>query len=91
MSCDCYKIGGPFIAEDPDCPLHGCEGYEKKIEKAEEKIAQLTAENTELRQELEGWWEEAHDDACTNMKDCASYGGEKRCYRPRPEILGDRT
>lgn len=21
--CECYKIGGPFIAEDPDCPVHG--------------------------------------------------------------------
>ena len=23
--CDCYRIGGPFIAEDPDCPTHGTE------------------------------------------------------------------
>jgi len=23
MSCDCYKIGGPWIAVDPDCPVHG--------------------------------------------------------------------
>lgn len=23
MSCECYKIGGRFIAEDPDCPIHG--------------------------------------------------------------------
>ena len=23
MSCECYMIGGPFIAEDPDCPIHG--------------------------------------------------------------------
>lgn len=21
--CQCYQIGGPFIAEDPDCPAHG--------------------------------------------------------------------
>lgn len=21
--CDCYQIGGPWIAEDPDCPTHG--------------------------------------------------------------------
>ena len=21
--CDCFRIGGPFIAEDPDCPIHG--------------------------------------------------------------------
>lgn len=23
MSCQCYRIGGPFIAEDPECPAHG--------------------------------------------------------------------
>lgn len=22
-TCQCYRIGGPFIAEDPDCPVHG--------------------------------------------------------------------
>ena len=21
--CECYQIGGPWIAEDPSCPLHG--------------------------------------------------------------------
>lgn len=21
--CECYKIGGRFIAEDPECPIHG--------------------------------------------------------------------
>jgi len=21
--CECYQIGGPWIAEDPDCPEHG--------------------------------------------------------------------
>jgi hypothetical protein len=23
MSCECHQIGGPFIAEDPDCVVHG--------------------------------------------------------------------
>ena len=23
MSCECYQVGGRFIAEDPDCPAHG--------------------------------------------------------------------
>lgn len=23
MSCQCHQIGGPFIAEDPDCFEHG--------------------------------------------------------------------
>lgn len=21
--CECYQVGGPFIAEDPECPKHG--------------------------------------------------------------------
>ena len=21
--CECYQVGGPFISEDPDCPIHG--------------------------------------------------------------------
>lgn len=21
--CECYRIGGKFIAEDPNCPVHG--------------------------------------------------------------------
>jgi hypothetical protein len=41
MSCQCYKIGGPFIAEDPDCPAHGIDGCEKKLEKAELRIIEL--------------------------------------------------
>lgn len=24
--CECYQIGGRFIAEDPDCPVHGTSG-----------------------------------------------------------------
>ena len=24
--CECYQIGGPFIAEDPECPIHGMNG-----------------------------------------------------------------
>jgi hypothetical protein len=23
VSCECYQVGGRFIAEDPDCPAHG--------------------------------------------------------------------
>ena len=37
--CECYRIGGPFIAEDPDCPIHGREAQER------EKLA--TAEKEE--------------------------------------------
>jgi len=30
MSCQCHQIGGPFIAEDPDCPAHGLRAQERK-------------------------------------------------------------
>lgn len=31
MSCQCFQIGGPFIAEDPDCPAHGREAQEESV------------------------------------------------------------
>lgn len=30
MSCQCHQIGGPFIAEDPDCPAHGREAQRRQ-------------------------------------------------------------
>jgi hypothetical protein len=30
--CDCYRIGGPWIAEDPNCPTHGTEARIKSEE-----------------------------------------------------------
>ncbi len=41
MSCECYRVGGPFIAEDPDCPAHGVDGYAAKLDRAEARIAEL--------------------------------------------------
>jgi len=34
MSCQCYQIGGPFIAEDPDCPAHGLEAQREAQQEA---------------------------------------------------------
>lgn len=30
--CECYKIGGPWIAEDPDCPVHGTDAQRQRDE-----------------------------------------------------------
>lgn len=30
MTCVCYTIGGPFIAEDPDCPQHGTDAITRR-------------------------------------------------------------
>lgn len=37
--CECYKIGGPWITFDPDCPEHGyaAQDREKQLEEDEEK------------------------------------------------------
>lgn len=40
MSCECYKIGGRFIAEDPDCLVHGREAVEER-ERVEKRIRDL--------------------------------------------------
>lgn len=32
MSCQCFMVGGPFIAEDPDCPEHGTEAQRLREE-----------------------------------------------------------
>jgi hypothetical protein len=51
MACECYKIGGPFIAEDPDCLEHGVNGYAERLERAEAIIDVLTKENERLKKE----------------------------------------
>lgn len=58
MMCDCYKIGGPWIAEDPDCPVHGTEAQREQRDREDrdaavnERLAQLEAEVAELRKKV---------------------------------------
>lgn len=35
--CECYQIGGRFIAEDPDCPIHGTEAQQTEQQAYDEK------------------------------------------------------
>lgn len=35
--CECFQIGGPFIAEDPACPIHG-ESSRGRTERLEEIV-----------------------------------------------------
>ena len=32
--CQCYQIGGPFIAEDPECPTHGTKAQADEARRA---------------------------------------------------------
>ena len=49
-SCQCHQIGGPFIAEDPDCPYHQRGGAQDQIEVLESRVHEL--EQLALKQ---GW------------------------------------
>lgn len=49
--CQCHQIGGPFIAEDPNCPEHGTEAQHRRDRKAE---LQEQADKATTVEELRG-------------------------------------
>ena len=51
MKCEyqCYEVGGPWIAENPDCPVHGTEAQreEKQRDRTKERLyQQITMSDT---------------------------------------------
>jgi hypothetical protein len=40
MSCECYRVGGRFIAEDPACDVHGsaAQAEQQRSENLKESI-----------------------------------------------------
>lgn len=38
MSCECFKIGGPWITFDPNCEAHGYEAQRREREREEREI-----------------------------------------------------
>ena len=59
MRCECYRVGGPFIAEDPDCPIHGYEAQAREKEERayreseEEKQNELLARIIALEEKID--------------------------------------
>ena len=62
--CDCYKIGGPWIAEDPDCPVHGREAqWQREQDEAahqslEDRVAaleEIVTRQTDIIRQLAEW------------------------------------
>lgn len=51
-SCRCFKVGGPFIAEDPDCPRHGLEAQIEASER-EARESSLEAKNASTQEQLD--------------------------------------
>lgn len=39
--CECFQIGGPFISEDPDCPVHGANRTNDEVIDLHEKAVEL--------------------------------------------------
>lgn len=39
----CHKVGGPWVAENPACPVHGVEGQRREVqrEQFEDKLLQI--------------------------------------------------
>ena len=55
---DCHQVGGPWIAENPDCPVHGGVGG---LANERPMSDRLTEAVERYRDALE---DEAYDDAC---------------------------
>ena len=54
--CECYMIGGPWIAEDPNCPFHG---YAAQREREEMESA-----NRSIEDRLQTLEEKMHEAMC---------------------------
>lgn len=55
FTCECHRIDGPWIAEDPNCPRHGVEATIRanKIDNLRVRIENLaSAEVRELLNEI---------------------------------------
>jgi len=58
--CDCYRIGGPFIGEDPNCPIHGIRshGREERLDEILRRVqvGEITIESAveEILSEFQG-------------------------------------
>lgn len=50
--CECHQIGGPWIAEDPNCPVHGTVAQRKERERYELRERISDADTIEKLREL---------------------------------------
>lgn len=58
MDCghQCHQIGGPWIAEDPNCPIHGTNGVGEDLE----RMVDMREVIRELVSALSGHRDHAH-------------------------------
>ncbi len=62
-----------------------------KVRKALLKeVKRLQCLSERLSSDLEDHWLWYHNERCTNMEDCASFGNpDKECHAPRPKSLDE--
>jgi cytochrome c-type biogenesis protein CcmH/NrfG len=56
MSCECYQVGGRFIAEDPDCPAHGTEAQASR-QRMEDAVTLLEDTVHKQAEQIRRWQE----------------------------------
>lgn len=65
LSCghECYVIGGPFIAEDPACPVHGTQAQRHELSKEgrNERIKEILCEVWYRSMSADDAWDEIED------------------------------
>jgi len=63
MGCECHQIGGPFIAEDPNCEVHRDGGLQDQVNELRDQVS-------ELRTELERYKKAFHAAHTCSMDEC---------------------
>jgi len=62
----CFIIGGPFIAEDPDCPVHGRQQSKKKT---------FPTGILTVSEEKDGWYKCDHPHDCVDAREAGLVTG----------------
>lgn len=84
--CECYKIGGPFIAEDPECPEHG---YAARAEQAARERTETSQEAriAALEEQGRGWSAASLATPTTTTPSVTPWGSPRTTWNP----IGPRT
>lgn len=88
--CDCYKIGGPFIAEDPECEVHRKGSMSDQLDAANQRIKELEEENKNLHSLMVSAEQRATEKADEYYKaKLSSYTDLEKAAREIPPVYSD--
>jgi hypothetical protein len=75
--CECFQIGGKFIAEDPDCPMHGYDAS-RRLQAEEDLEAIRAAHVASMERQL---------DAALREVDAWRTRFPSMYYRPQDDVV----